>query len=116
LALKASGAQEGGGGGTEELLLVEVMRGPAALLDACKIGNVQRLQRLLDSANVNTQDPNPNGRHSSLLHLAAGYNHLKVAELLLANGARTQTRDNGGLVPLHNAASYGVIFLLYFRL
>jgi tankyrase len=86
--------------------LADVLRGPAALLEACKRGNVQRLNRLLDSSNVDVQDPT--GRHSSLLHLAAGYNHLKVAELLLKHGARAQTRDKGGLVPLHNAASYGV--------
>ena len=38
----------------------------------------------------------------------AGYNHLDVAEYLLQNGADVNAKDKGGLVPLHNASSYGV--------
>ena len=39
---------------------------------------------------------------------AAGYNHLDVVEYLLENGADVNARDKGGLIPLHNASSYGV--------
>ena len=38
----------------------------------------------------------------------AGYNHLDVVEHLLETGADVNARDKGGLIPLHNASSYGV--------
>lgn len=41
------------------------------------------------------------------LHIA-GYNNLEVAEYLLEHGADVNAQDKGGLIPLHNAASYGV--------
>ena len=47
------------------------------------------------------------GRNSTPLHLAAGYNNLEVAEYLLENGADVNAQDKGGLIPLHNASSYG---------
>lgn len=58
----------------------------------------------------------------SFLTLIAGYNNLEVAEYLLEHGADVNAQDKGGLIPLHNAASYGVsmlklksrIFLLQF--
>ena len=37
-----------------------------------------------------------------------GYNHLDVVEYLLEKGADVNAKDRGGLIPLHNAASYGV--------
>ena len=40
--------------------------------------------------------------------VAAGYNHLDVAEYLLENGADVNAQDKGGLIPMHNASSYGV--------
>ncbi|CAH2237098.1 jg21220, partial [Pararge aegeria aegeria] len=40
-----------------------------------------------------------------------GYNNLEVAEALLEAGAAVSARDKGGLVPLHNAASYGHVEL-----
>jgi len=33
---------------------------------------------------------------------------LEVAEYLLQHGADVNAQDKGGLIPLHNAASYGV--------
>ncbi|KAH3789246.1 hypothetical protein DPMN_167421 [Dreissena polymorpha] len=38
----------------------------------------------------------------------AGYNNVEVAEFLLENGADVNVQDKGGLIPLHNASSYGV--------
>lgn len=44
----------------------------------------------------------------SVSFVAAGYNNLEVAEYLLEHGADVNAQDKGGLIPLHNAASYGV--------
>lgn len=44
----------------------------------------------------------------SLSFISAGYNNLEVAEYLLEHGADVNAQDKGGLIPLHNAASYGV--------
>lgn len=46
----------------------------------------------------------------------AGYNNLEVAEYLLQHGAEVNSQDKGGLIPLHNAASYGVSLRHAFRL
>lgn len=48
------------------------------------------------------------GPDMSLFTLIAGYNNLEVAEYLLEHGADVNAQDKGGLIPLHNAASYGV--------
>lgn len=85
--------------------LVDLLRGEAALLDAAKKGDLDRVKKLLTPQNVNCRDEH--GRNSTPLHLAAGYNHLDVVEYLLQNGADVNTKDKGGLIPLHNAASYG---------
>ena len=47
------------------------------------------------------------GRKSTPLHLAAGYNRTRIFQLLLSHGADVHAKDKGGLVPLHNACSYG---------
>lgn len=88
--------------------LVDAVCGHLAFLDACKRGDLAKVRKLLaiDTDLVKCRDSA--GRNSVPLHLAAGYNHLAVAECLLAAGADTTARDMGGLIPLHNAASYGV--------
>ncbi|XP_078496583.1 poly [ADP-ribose] polymerase tankyrase-2-like [Lissotriton helveticus] len=83
----------------------DLLRGDSALLDAAKKGCVDRVKKLCSPHNVNCRDTQ--GRHSTPLHLAAGYNNLEVAEFLLQNGADVNAQDKGGLIPLHNAASYG---------
>lgn len=47
------------------------------------------------------------GRLSTPLHFASGYNRMDIVEHLLRNGADVHAKDKGGLVPLHNACSYG---------
>jgi len=42
------------------------------------------------------------------MRCSAGYNNVDVAEFLLENGADVNAQDKGGLIPLHNASSYGV--------
>uniref|UniRef100_A0A8C8D3C5 Poly [ADP-ribose] polymerase n=1 Tax=Oncorhynchus tshawytscha TaxID=74940 RepID=A0A8C8D3C5_ONCTS len=83
----------------------DLLRGDAALLDAAKKGCLARVQKLCSPENINCRDTQ--GRNSTPLHLAAGYNNLEVAEYLLAHGADVNAQDKGGLIPLHNAASYG---------
>ncbi|XP_075891211.1 poly [ADP-ribose] polymerase tankyrase-2-like isoform X2 [Nelusetta ayraudi] len=85
----------------------DMLRGDAALLDAAKKGCLARVKKLCTQDNVNCRDTQ--GRHSTPLHLAAGYNNLEVAEYLLLHGAEVNSQDKGGLIPLHNAASYGHI-------
>ena len=64
--------------------------------------------------NINCQASD--GRKSSPLHLAAGYNRVRIVQILLKQGpftgahwplADVLAKDKGGLVPLHNACSYG---------
>ncbi|XP_076856793.1 poly [ADP-ribose] polymerase tankyrase-2-like isoform X2 [Brachyhypopomus gauderio] len=83
----------------------DLLRGDAALLDAAKNGCLSRVMKLCSPRNVTCRDTQ--GRHSTPLHLAAGYNNLEVAEYLLQHGAEVNSQDKGGLIPLHNAASYG---------
>ncbi|KAK9871342.1 hypothetical protein WA026_011608 [Henosepilachna vigintioctopunctata] len=85
--------------------VADLLRGNSALLDAAKKGNLARVQRLVTPENINCRDAQ--GRNSTPLHLAAGYNNVEVAEYLLENGADVNAQDKGGLIPLHNASSYG---------
>lgn len=85
--------------------VADLLRGNSALLDAAKKGNLSRVQRLVTTENINCRDAQ--GRNSTPLHLAAGYNNFEVAEFLLENGADVNAQDKGGLIPLHNASSYG---------
>uniref|UniRef100_A0A8C6PNV9 Poly [ADP-ribose] polymerase n=1 Tax=Nothobranchius furzeri TaxID=105023 RepID=A0A8C6PNV9_NOTFU len=83
----------------------DLLRGDAALLDAAKKGCLARVQKLCSPENINCRDTQ--GRNSTPLHLAAGYNNLEVVEYLLEHEADVNAQDKGGLIPLHNAASYG---------
>ena len=85
--------------------IADLLRGDAALLDAAKKGHLARVHKLVTSQNINCRDSQ--GRNSTPLHLAAGYNNLDVAEYLLEHGADVNAQDKGGLIPLHNASSYG---------
>ena len=48
--------------------LADLLRGDAALLDAAKKGDLDRIKKLLTSENINCRDEE--GRNSTLLHLA----------------------------------------------
>lgn len=74
----------------------DLLRGNAALLDAAKKGNVARVQRLVTQENINCRDAQ--GRNSTPLHLAAGYNNYEVAEYLLDNGADVNAQDKGKFI------------------
>lgn len=83
----------------------DLLRGDAALLDATKKGCLARVQKLCTPKNINCRDHQ--GRNSTPLHLAAGYNNFEVVEYLIEHGADVNAQDKGGLIPLHNASSYG---------
>jgi len=83
----------------------DLLRGDAALLDAAKKGCLARVQKLCTHENINCRDQQ--GRNSTPLHLASGYNNFEVAEYLIGRGADVNAQDKGGLIPLHNASSYG---------
>ncbi|XP_065175426.1 poly [ADP-ribose] polymerase tankyrase-like [Sycon ciliatum] len=83
----------------------DLLRGDGAILELSRKGEVGRLACVLTKDNVNCRDSS--GRNSTPLHLAAGYNQIEVADLLLTNGADANAKDKGGLIPLHNASSYG---------
>jgi len=77
------------------------------LLEAAKAGDLELVKKIvnLHPHIVNCRDLD--GRHSTPLHFAAGYNRVGVVEFLLQSGADVHAKDKGGLVPLHNACSYG---------
>eukprot|EP01136_Pigoraptor_vietnamica_P027724 Opistho-1_new@84366 len=75
------------------------------LLEAAKRGDVDAIKQILTPLNVNCNAAD--GRQSTPLHLAAGFNRKGVVEYLLQSGADVHAKDKGGLVPLHNACSYG---------
>lgn len=75
------------------------------LLEGSRSGNEEKLMSLLTPLNVNCHASD--GRKSTPLHLAAGYNRTRIVQLLLQHGADVHAKDKGGLVPLHNACSYG---------
>lgn len=47
------------------------------------------------------------GRLSTPLHFAAGYNRLQVCKYLIEMKANVLASDKGLLQPIHNASSYG---------
>uniref|UniRef100_A0A5S6QKX3 Poly [ADP-ribose] polymerase n=1 Tax=Trichuris muris TaxID=70415 RepID=A0A5S6QKX3_TRIMR len=80
------------------------------MLEASKAGDLQSVKRIVqhsaDSDSVlNCRDVD--GRNSTPLHFAAGYNRFDVVKFLVESGANLHARDKGGLEPLHNACSYG---------
>ena len=88
--------------------ITDLLLGNGAILDAAKKGELARLMKLITPENVNCRDSA--GRNSTPLHLAAGYNNYDVARFLLDNKADVNAPDKGGLIPLHNAASFGSVF------
>lgn len=65
------------------------------LLDAAKAGDLEAVQRIVlnNTDIVNCRDLD--GRHSTPLHFAAGYNRVAVVEFLLEHGAEVHASDKG---------------------
>ncbi|CAL8093333.1 unnamed protein product [Orchesella dallaii] len=77
------------------------------LLEASRSGDLDTVVKILSQRPdvVNCRDME--GRHSTPLHFASGYNRVAVVEYLLQHNADVHAKDKGGLVPLHNSCSYG---------
>lgn len=63
------------------------------LLESARSGNEDRLMQYLTPLNCNIAASD--GRKSTCLHLAAGYNRLKIVQILLQHGADVHARDKG---------------------
>lgn len=59
----------------------------------CLIRILFLFQKLLTPQNVNCKDSD--GRNSTPLHFAAGYNRVEIVEYLLKNGANVHAKDKG---------------------
>jgi TonB family protein len=88
-------------------LIVLVYSTPAlcgGIYDAANTGDLAMAKALLKDDPVLVYSRNINGR--TPLHHAAQNGHKDVAELLLANKAEINAKDNSGYMPLHMAARY----------
>lgn len=65
------------------------------LLESARNGYEDKMLSLLTPLNVNCHASD--GRRSTPLHLAAGYNRLKIVQILLKNGGDVHAKDKGGL-------------------
>ncbi|PIK58675.1 putative tankyrase-2, partial [Apostichopus japonicus] len=63
------------------------------LLEAARSGNEEKMMSLLTPLNVNCHASD--GRKSTPLHLAAGYNRISIVQLLLQHGADAHAKDKG---------------------
>jgi len=48
--------------------IADLLQSNSALLEAAKKGNLEKIKKLVTPENINVRDPN--GRHSTMLHLA----------------------------------------------
>ena len=89
----------------KEIVNLLVARGaPLSIFEACAAGEVERVERLLDSAE--TSAINSYSRDGMTpLHLAAFFGHAKIVELLLAHDAdvTARSRNANGHTPLQAA-------------
>lgn len=71
------------------------------LLEAAKTGDIDTVKKIVTSHphTVNCRDLE--GRHSTPLHFACGYNRLSVVEYLLENGAEVHIADKGEITFLN---------------
>lgn len=78
------------------------------LLEACKSGDLDVVERILNRDRSLVHCSDTEGRLSTPLHFAAGYNRIDICKLLITTyHANVCACDRASLQPLHNAASYG---------
>lgn len=70
----------------------------AQLLEASKSGDLAAVERILRTNPLAVNCRDLDGRHSTPLHFAAGFNRVPVVEYLLAHGADVHAKDKGLVV------------------
>src|SRR5438552_7916948 len=88
----------------KEIVNLLVARGAAlTLFEACAAGEVERLERLMADEGSLVNAFSPDGW--TPLHLAAYFGHVKIAEMLIGQGADVNagSRNATGNTPLHAA-------------
>lgn len=73
--------------------------------DACRSGNLEKLQQCLRQARGGLQQKDPDG--CTVLHLCAANGHATLVKFLLSSTADATLADENGLLPLHLAAQEG---------
>lgn len=73
------------------------------LLEAARSGAEERMLSLLNPLNVNCHASD--GRRSTPLHLAAGYNRNRIVQLLLQHGADVHAKDKGWVLSLYGSSN-----------
>ena len=63
------------------------------MLEAARTGDEEKLLALITPLNVNCHAGD--GRKSTPLHLAAGYNRTRIVRMLLQHGANVHAKDKG---------------------
>lgn len=70
-------------------------------------------QQLCTPQNVNCRDLE--GRHSTPLHFAAGYNRVAVVEYLLHHGADVHAKDKGSVLLLQSDPEMSYMFITFHK-
>jgi ankyrin repeat protein len=89
-----------------ELVKVHAEDGFHALGLACFFGHYETAQYLI-KAGAAVNSASRNDLQATPLHSATAADNLEIVDLLLANGADPNTREQGGFTPLHAAAQNG---------
>ena len=90
----------------KEIVNLLVARGaPLSLFEACAAGEVERVERLLESGDASAAINSYSRDGMTPLHLAAFFGHAKIVELLLAHDAdvAAPARNANGHTPLQAA-------------
>jgi tankyrase len=77
------------------------------LLEASKSGDLEVVKRILSKNRDLVNCFDKDGRLSTPLHFASGYNRLNICQYLIEMNADVLACDKGLLQPIHNSSSYG---------
>ncbi|KAI8950913.1 hypothetical protein F4801DRAFT_601725 [Xylaria longipes] len=78
---------------------IRVVDEHSQIFEACAVGDIQQVIRLLSTRAATTSDVNDQG--DSLLHISSMHNQSEMSKWLLRHGADIDLWNNVGLTPLH---------------